>query len=144
MNTVIFNTENAVFKFALKEVKERLICKQSEYAPDEVTQLLELFSTDIDETFFNSDNHHYFGFVALDLVGAGEGAVTCDICKKTYDVCQLKQFAIGHGKSPYDINKQQRGGFRLFNKRKMPSLFGGIGFTCPEGHKLISMETWRT
>ena len=43
MNTVIFNSENAAFKFDKKKVKERIICKQSEYDPDEITQLLETF-----------------------------------------------------------------------------------------------------
>ena len=144
MKTVIFQTENAVFKFTQKEVKERLICKHSEYDPDEISQLLKLISTDSNETILNPDDHSYFGYVALDLIGSGIGTVTCNICRKTYDAGQLKEFAIGYGKSPLDINQEQQGGIRQFEKGKMPSLFGGKGFTCPEGHKLISMETWRT
>ena len=66
------------------------------------------------------------------------------ICGKTYDGGQLKEITVGHGKSPFDIKHEQRGGFSLFGKRKMPSMFGGEGFTCPEGHKSISMETWKT
>ena len=143
MKTVIFNSENAVFKFDKKEVKERLICIQSEYDPNEATQFLELISTDASETLLNSDDHHYFGHVAVDLIGSGIGTATCNICGKIYDAGQFKEFAVGHGKSPLDINQEQKGGFRLFNKRKMPSMFGGKGFTCPEGHKLISMETWK-
>ena len=144
MNTVIFNTENTAFKFDQKEVKERLICKHSEYAPDEVSQLLKLISTDGDETNLNPDDHRYFEYVALDLISEGMGTVTCKICDKTYDPDQLKEFAVGHGKSPLNINQQQKGGIRLFEKRKNPSMFGGKGYKCPEGHKLISMETWRT
>jgi hypothetical protein len=144
MSTVIFNTESAVFKFALKEVKQRLICKKTEYAPDEITQLLDFISTDSDETILSSDGHDYFGYVALDLISAGKGKVTCNICGETYEAGQLKQFAIGHGKSPFDINPEQKGGFRLFGKRKNPSLFGGKGYTCPNNHELIAMETWRT
>ena len=144
MNTVIFNSENAAFKFDKKEVEKRLIGNQSEYDPDEITQLLELISTDSDETILSSIRHHYFGYVALDLIDAGIGTVTCQICEKSYDAGQLSEFTIGHGKSPFDINQQQRGGFRLFNKRKMPSMFGGKGYKCPSGHTLISMETWRT
>ena len=144
MNTVIFNTENVTLKFDRKEVKERLIFKQSEYDPDEITQLLELISTDSDQTLLSLDDHHYFGYVALDLINTGIGTVICDICEKTYDAGQLKQFAIGHGISPFDINQQQKGGLRQFGKRKNPSLFGGKGYKCPAGHKLISMETWRT
>jgi len=140
MKTVIFYNENAVFKFTQKEVKECLICKHSEYDPNEVAKLL----TDCDETILSSNDHHYFGYVALDLFSEGMGSVTCKICEKIYSAGQLKKFAIGHGKSPFDINQEQKGGFSLISKRKMPSLFGGKGFTCPEGHKLISMETWRT
>jgi len=44
MNTVIHNTEDAVFKFTQKEVTDRLIGKKTEYDPDEVSQLLELIS----------------------------------------------------------------------------------------------------
>ena len=144
MNTVIFNTDNALFKFTQKEVKERLICKHSEYDPDEVSQLLKLISTSASETILNSNDHNYFGYVALDLISEGLGTVTCKICEKNYDAGQLKEFAVGQGKSPFSINQQQKGGFNLFGKRKMPSLFGGKEFTCPEGHKLISMETWKT
>jgi len=144
MNTVIFQTENSVFKFALKEVRNHLIGKKTKYAPDEVYQLLKLISTDSDETILSSADHQYFGYVVLDLISEGIGTVTCKICEKIYDAGQLKQFAIGHGESPFNINQKQGGGFRLFNKRKMPSMFGGRGFTCPAGHKLISMETWRT
>ncbi len=144
MNPVIFQTENAVFKFALKEVKERLIRKKTEYVPEEIIRLLNLISTDASETILNPDDHHYFGYVALDLISAGKGKVTCNICGETYEAGQLKQFAIGHGKSPFDINPEQKGGFRLFGKRKNPSMFGGKGYKCPAGHTLIAMETWKT
>ena len=144
MNTVIFQTENAVFKFTQKEVKECLICKHSEYDPNEVAKLLELISTDCDETILSSNDHHYFGYVALDLFSEGMGSVTCKICEKIYSAGQLKEFAIGHGKSPFDINQEQKGGFSLLGKRRSRSMFGGTGYKCPEGHTLISMETWRT
>ena len=144
METVIFQTENAVFTFYKKEVKEHLICKKTEYAPDEVTQLLELFSTDANETLLNSDDHHYFGYVVLDLISTGKGTMTCKICGKVYDAGQLKEITLGHGKSLFKINQQQKGGFSLFRKRKNPSLFGGKGYKCPAGHELIAMETWKT
>ena len=144
MNTVIFQTENTIFTFSKKEVKEHLIFKQTEYAPHEVTQLLELISTDSNETILSSIHHHYFGYVALDLTSTGMGSVNCKICSKIYDVGQLKDITIGHGKSPFDINQQQKGGIRLFGKRRSRSLFGGKGYECPDGHTLISMETFRT
>ncbi len=144
MKTVIFQTENAVFKFTHKEVIEHLICKQSEYDSDEVAQLAELISPDTSETILTIDDHHYFGYVALDLIDDCIGTATCKTCGKTYNASQLRQFAVGHGKGPFNTNQKQKGGFCLFGKRKNPSMFGGRGFTCPEGHKLISMETWKT
>ena len=144
MDIVIYQTENAVFQFTPKEVKERLIGNQSEYDPNEVTQLLKLISTDSDETILSSIHHHYFGHVAVNLIGSGIGTATCKFCKKIYDANQLKEITFGHGKSPFNIYQEQKGGFRLFGKKKMPSLFGGRGYECPEGHTLISMETWRT
>jgi hypothetical protein len=144
MKTVIFNTENAVFKFNKKEVRDHLFGKGSEYAPDEVPQLLELISTDSDETILNMDDNNYFGYVAMEFIGFRKGEATCKLCGKTYDAGQLKESAIGHGKSPFDIKQKQKGGNRLLEKRKNPSMFGGKGFKCPAGHTLISMETWRT
>ena len=144
MKTVIFQTENVAFKFSQKEVTEHLIAMESEYYSDEVNQLLKLISTDSGKIILSSVSHHYFGYVALDLINAGIGTVTCQICGKSYDAGQLKEFAVGHGKSPFDINQEQKGGFSLFVKRKNSSMFGGRKFNCPEGHKLISMETWKT
>lgn len=144
MKTVIFYTGNAAFKFNQKEVTEHLNAPESEYESDEVSKLLNLISTDSDKTILNPDDHNYFGYVVLDLINSGEGTATCKICGKSYDASQLNEFVIGHGKSPFEIIKERKGGIRLIGKRKNPSLFGGNGFTCPEGHKLISMETWRT
>ena len=144
MKTVIFQTENAVFEFAQKEVTEHLNAPESEYDSDEVPKLLNLISTDSDKTILNPDDHGYFGFVTLDLIGSGIGTATCKICEKICGADQLKEFAIGHGISPFSINQKQKGGYSLFKKRKNPSMFGGKGYKCPEGHKLISMETWRT
>lgn len=144
MKTVIYYTKNAVFKLNPKAVRDHLIRKKSDYAPDEVSQLLELISNDGDKTILNPDGHSYFGHVVVNLIDSGIGTMTCKICRKTYDAGQLMEFAIGHGKRPFNINQEQKGGIQLFEKRKMPSLFGGKGYKCPAGHTLISMETWRT
>ena len=144
MKTVIFQTENALFKSDQKEVIDHLSSPESRYDSYEVSQLLKLISTDSGEIILSSVGHHYFGYVAVNLIGSGIGTATCKICNKIYNAGQLKEFSVGYGKSPFEINKERKGGIRLFEKRKMPSLFGGKGYKCPEGHKLISMETWRT
>ena len=130
-----FYTENSVFKFTQKEVKEIFICINSEYAPDEVFQILKLISADNHEIILNPGDHYYFGFVVLDLISAGTGKVTCNIGGKLYGSDPLKEF---------DINQEQKGGIRLFGKRKMPSMSGGKGYECPEDRELISRITWRT
>ena len=135
---------NAIFRLIQNDVKERLISFHSQYDPDEVAVLLKIISTDTSETILTIDDHQYFGYVTTDLISDGIGIVTCKICMKTYGASQLRQFAVGHGKSPFDINQEQKGGFILFRKKKNPSMFGGKGYTCPESHNLISMETFRT
>jgi len=144
MSAVIIKTVNAEFKFDQKEVKDFVARKKSEYDRDELAKLLKVISDKRYESFLNSDDHHYFGYVALDLISEGMGTVTCKICGKSYDAGQLKKFAVGQGKSPFAFNHEQKGGFSLFRKRKNPSLFGGKGYKCPAGHELIAMETWRT
>ena len=143
MKTVIFQNENSVFEFLQKEIKEHLLNEHSQYDPDEAAQLTELISTRTGEIILNSYNHHYFGFVILDLISEGMGTASCKICRKTYDAPQLKGIDTGHGKSPLKINHKPKGGFSTFRKKKNPSMFGGRGFKCPEGHTVISMETWK-
>ena len=79
------------------------------------------------------------------MIGTGKGSVTCEICGKMYEAQNLKPIKIGAGESPFSINSRKKRGIKsLFGKRKNPSIFGGHGFLCPGGHKLIVMETWRT
>ena len=144
MKTVIFNTENVLFKFDKKEIIDHMISPKSGYDSYEVSQLLKLISTNSGEIILSSFGHHYFGHVAVNLIGSGRGTAICKICGKIYKAGQLKEFAVGYGKSPFDIKQEQKGGFSLFEKRKNPSMFGGKGYKCSAGHILISMETWKT
>jgi hypothetical protein len=146
MGTVIFKTENAVFEFIRKDAKERLNILTTEHDAEEVTKLLELISTPGEKTILTAEEHDYFGYLAVDLIGSGKGSVKCKVCGKTYKANQLKQIAIGHGESPFVINTRKKGGIKsLFRvKQKQPAMFGGKGYECPEGHELISMITWRT
>ncbi len=146
MGTVIFKTENAVFEFDRKDVKERLNILTTEHDVEEVTKLLELISILGEKTILNAEEHDYFGYVVFDLIGAGKGSITCKVCSKMYKAGQFKPITVGHGKSPFSVNTQTKGGVKsLFRaKQKQPAMFGGKGYKCPEGHDLISMITWRT
>jgi len=146
MRTIIFKTENAVFEFSRKDVKEHLIILTAENSADEAVRLLKLISTASGETILISTEHDYFGYIALELIAAEKGSVTCAACCKTYKSGQIKPITVGHGRSPFDVNLKRKGGIRkLFAKKpKMPAMFGGKGYQCPKGHELIAMITWRT
>ena len=61
-----------------------------------------------------------------------------------YEAQNRKPIKIGAGEISFIINQEQKGGFSLFGNRKMPSMFGGKGYECPEDRELISMITWKT
>jgi len=145
MNTVIFKTDNAEFKFDQKEVKELIAQKKSEYDHDEVAKLLELISDKSHEAIMIPDEPAYFDYIALDLIAAGNGSVFCKTCNKTYVARLLKSTKVGCG-SPLDIKREKKGVIkRLFAKRrKPPTMHGGKGYKCPTGHNLISVITWKT
>jgi hypothetical protein len=51
MNTVIIQTQYAVFMFDQKQVKQLIARNKSEYDPDEITRLLELISPTVRKPF---------------------------------------------------------------------------------------------
>lgn len=87
-------------------------------------------------------------FIVLILLGHGKGSVTCKTCNETYRADQLKLVTIGHGRTPFEVNNQRKGGiFRnLFKRNKIERMgkFGGGGYECPKRHELISVVTWIT
>jgi hypothetical protein len=83
-------------------------------------------------------------YSALNLLDSGEGQATCLLCRKTYAADQLTRFAIGAGDSPFNVSYRPFGiRDSLFGRNRCNfSTFGGKGFRCPAGHKLISAVTW--
>ena len=75
MSAVIIKTVNAEFKFDQKEVKDFVARKKSDYIRDELAKLLRVISDKRYESFLNSDDHYYFGYVSLGLISAGMGKV---------------------------------------------------------------------
>ena len=146
MRAVIFETQNAAFKFDQKEVKEQIVLKKSAYYTDDADKLLSLISADLYRVIRIPEEPVYFDHIALDLISAGNGSALCKTCNKTYQAGQLKSIKVGFGGSPFDIKREQKGVIkRLFaKKRKPPTMYGGKGYTCPEGHNLISVITWKT
>ena len=146
MRAVIFKTQNGVFKFDQKEVKEIIRCNRSKYDLDEVANLQDLISTESNETIVIPEEPVYFDSIALDLIRTGTGSVFCKSCNKRYSVKQLKSIKVGGGTNPFYIRQEKKKGIRgLFKKRrKPPTMYGGEGYACPEDHPLISKITWKT
>jgi len=146
MRIIVFKTENAVFEFSRKDILEHLNFLATKHDGDETVRLLKLISTASGETILIPNEHDYFGYIALELIAAEKGSVTCTACGKTYKAGQIKPITVGHGRSPFDVNLKKKGGTKnLFRrKQKMPAMFGGKGYHCSNGHDLISIITWRT
>ena len=144
MRTVVFRTEKSEFQFDREYVKEHLYILATEYEVDEALTLLNRIKISSVDQLTIHEEHDYFGYIVLDLIGAGKGSVTCEVCGRSYKPNQLKSITIGHGKSPFGENIKKKWRIKGLFKKKHASMFGGKGYECPEGHLLISMITWRT
>lgn len=143
---ITYESENGVFEFDLSDVEDRLTHYASEHNIEDAAEILKFISSSPEDPVKIPEKYDYFGYIALDLLESGKGSVTCLPCDKNYKPHQLKPITVGHGRSPFDLNPELRGGVpkKLFGKKRNPPLFGGKGFECPEGHELIAMTTWMT
>jgi len=143
MNTVIFETQNAIFYFDASDAVSSLKYYAIEHKLSEAAKiLLSIESSSSESTKISNE---YFGFIVLDLLGKRKGSVFCKPCKNTYLPTQLHSKPVGFGKSPFSVNLKEKGGIikRLFGKKKrMMCMRGGEGYLCPHGHELIGMITW--
>jgi len=145
MATVAYETENAVFQFDLNDTVYCLENCSQEHSATDTDEILKFIKSSPDESITIIDD--YFGYIVLDLTEKGKGLVKCKTCSKVYAPDQIESITVGHGKTPFLINLKEKGGIikRLFGrKQKLPGMFGGKGYQCPEGHELIAMITWRT
>jgi len=87
-------------------------------------------------------------YTVITALESGIGTVLCKACNQEYQADQLVKEPIGHGTSPFNLNtNQKKGGFfkNLFSRRqKLPGMSGGVCFSCPNGHELVSARTWMT
>jgi hypothetical protein len=146
MTRVLFDTGSALLDFDRKEVMKRLLSFTERPGVETAAHLRELVFSPADETTIIPPEMTNFRVLALELVGDGVGRVTCKACNKTYDAKELKRIKVGHGDGPFSVPLERRGWIkRLFKKRvKLPGMFGGRGFACPQNHEVISLITWRT
>jgi hypothetical protein len=143
--TVVYETEKAVFRFTVEDVRDHLNRTETEYDAKEVTALKDVLSSDALDSITMPKDLRLFPHIALNLIRDSRGAVYCRTCGKSYESGQLKPVAVGHGETPLSVDVKGKGWLgRLFLKRQRLPLFGGRGYKCPDGHELLSLVTWRT
>jgi len=144
MDILIYETETATFSFKLDEITE--VLNRSKNRTQESDDLLNFLSSSSEDPIRIPEECGYFASIALDLISEGKGSAFCKLCGKTYQTDQLKPITVGHGKTPFSVTIKMKGGIKyLFRKRpRLPGMFGGKGYACPEGHTLITLITWRT
>jgi hypothetical protein len=146
MDTAIFETDDAIFSFALPDVLNLLSNYSSEHQVEEATELLKILRSMPGNLRKVSRHNKFFMYITLDLLGKGKGSVFCKSCKTEYPSTELQSTSIGFGKNPLAVNLKKEGGIikRLFRKRIRMGMMGGERYLCPNNHELISMITWIT
>jgi hypothetical protein len=145
MSKIIFETDDAIFDFDRKLTIDCLKQRQTSLEIEELDNLIDVLSSQPDQSILTSVEHQYFGFVAIQLIKFGEGSAICKICGKRYHSNQLEAFTVEPGRTTFTAPSAKKGGLkRLFRKNPKPiGCSGGDGIKCPEGHMLIFMITWR-
>jgi hypothetical protein len=146
MPTILYETENAIFTFNQIDVQTRLRFIISENQVQEASDLLSFINQRNEPEIKIPEEKSYFRLIILDLIPDNKGSVFCKAYRESYRADELARFPIGHGRSPLGANVLQRKGIfkNIFGKRRNPSMCGGEGYRCPQGHDLIWMITWRT
>ena len=146
MKTVTYRTDYAIFIFQTQDIIGPLNELSRDYQNQDAQSLLEILSAAPGDNLQVPQDNRVFRYVAIQLLENGIGQATCRLCHKTYPAAQLTKFPIGAGDSPFNVRIKPEGMLkRLFRrKRQMPGMFGGKGFRCPAGHKLIVVTTWIT
>lgn len=100
---IVYETENAIFKFLLLDVKDLLNYYAYEHGVEKAKDLISFLKTSSDSQIVIPEKCHYFCFIVVDLIGKGKGSIICKPCHKIYGSFDLKKLPLGHGKSPSDI-----------------------------------------
>jgi hypothetical protein len=143
--TVVYETDNAVFRFTVDDLMAHLNRNEPGYDEKDVTAINDLLSSATEDSIAIPKDLRFFPHIALDLIMDSKGTVYCRNCGKSYQSGQLKVVTVGHGETPLSVNVKGKGWLRrIFRRKERLPLFGGRGYQCPEGDELIVLVTWRT
>jgi hypothetical protein len=145
MAQIVFETEQAEFRFEAQAVIQHLRHLQEEHDRPDLQRRIDGLGTNKAEEIKLQAIPDWFGIIAIELLEQGRGQVFCKHCRQSYEAGNLSLFPLGAGTSPFEVASGSRVSLidRLFQSpRRMPGMFGGKGFRCPAGHRLISQITW--
>jgi len=143
--TVIYQTENGIFRFSFSDVIEKFTSYSDEFKTGEAVQLEKFLTSSNDNPIFIPEKESYFRLICLYLINENKGEVICRKCQKKYLSKQLK---IIRRSGNLQTKEKQYGLIkfikRLFFKEPQQRIgnFGEKCFECPEKHKLLSIITW--
>jgi hypothetical protein len=146
MSKIIFETDDAIFDFDRKLAVDCLKQRQTSLEIEELDNLIDVLSSQPDQSILTPAEHQYFGFIAIQLIKFGEGSAYCKNCEKKYGTNQLEEFTVGPDEATFRAATAKNEGLKnIFRKRpRPPGMYGGKGYKCPRGHILIYMQTWTT
>jgi len=145
MATVRFETENAVCQFNLLKITESLEYYAFEENVGEALSLLNFLSSSAGDALSIPQGSDYFACIASDLIRENHGVVTCKACNKNYPSGRLKVAHVSSGKKRISIGGIVKEAIRKSPQRRYRfGKFGGHVFTCPKGHELFPVRTWKT
>jgi hypothetical protein len=82
--TVVYETDKAVFRFTVEDVRDHLNRNKPGYDGEEVTALKDLLSSARVDSITIPGNLRLFPHIALNLIRDSNGTAYCMACGKTY------------------------------------------------------------
>jgi len=150
VRTVIYETDNAIFRLNKSDISNLLKVHSKEYNISQATELLSLISSSSDNPVKIPEKNNYFRYVCLHLVyQSKKGEVTCKICRKSYQLNKIKiiKKISGIEENLLTLGGAQRCGHinwpkwikRIFTEQEPISNFGRINIQCEKGHSVLIM-----
>jgi len=87
---VIYQTENAFFRFSFSDVIEKFTSYSDEHKTGSAIRIEKFLTTSNDNPIFIPEKESYFRLICLYLIKENKGEVICRTCQKKYLPKQLK------------------------------------------------------
>jgi len=152
VRTVIYETDNAIFRLNKSDISNLLKVHSKEYNISQATELLNFISTSPEDPVRIPEKNNYFRFICLYLVDQGKGEVMCKTCRISYPLNEIKikkKFS-GIQENLFPVFGKRRSSWinwqklieRIFTEQQSEIANFGRGrvcIQCEKEHKLLGM-----